>query len=187
MKVIGVVGQNGSGKDAVLKYLQTNYAIPFLSTGDMVRKIAAENKIEPTRENLGKISEGYFLKHGRGCFVELVAQQIRKEGWLVAGISGIRAPEDVIILKKSFGKRFVLIDVYVTNPKIRFRRMVERNEERDPGNYQQFIKQDENEEKLFRISQTSEMADYSINNDDSKEDLNSSIDRLIQEKDLLKP
>ncbi|MCX6013118.1 MAG: AAA family ATPase [Chloroflexi bacterium] len=187
MKVIGVVGQNGSGKDAVLKYIRAKYNIPFLSTGDMVRKLAAERKVEPTRENLGKISEEYFQNYGRGCFVELVAQQIRKEGWFVAGISGIRAPEDVTILRKHFGQSFILIDVYVTDPRTRFNRMVERSEERDPDSYQQFLKQDETEEKMFHINQTSQLADYSINNDGNKDDLSSAIDLLVQGKDLLKP
>jgi dephospho-CoA kinase len=29
MKVIGVIGQNGSGKDEVLKYLRAKYNMPF--------------------------------------------------------------------------------------------------------------------------------------------------------------
>ena len=52
MKVIGVIGQNGSGKDEVLKYLREKHNVPFLSTGDMVREIAAKEGKEPTRENL---------------------------------------------------------------------------------------------------------------------------------------
>jgi dephospho-CoA kinase len=77
MKIIGVIGQNGSGKDEVLKYLRAKYAVPFLSTGDMVREIAAKEGKEPTRENLGEISERYFREFGRGCFVKLAANKIK--------------------------------------------------------------------------------------------------------------
>jgi dephospho-CoA kinase len=40
MRVIGVIGKNGSGKDEVLKYLKDKHNVPFLSTGDIVREIA---------------------------------------------------------------------------------------------------------------------------------------------------
>ena len=40
MRIIGVVGKNGSGKDEVLKYLRIRYSVPFLSTGDIVREMA---------------------------------------------------------------------------------------------------------------------------------------------------
>jgi len=56
MKVIGAVGQNGSGKDEVLKYLKAACGVPFFSTGDMVREIAAKEGVEATRDNLRAIS-----------------------------------------------------------------------------------------------------------------------------------
>jgi len=81
MKIIGVIGQNGSGKDEVLKYLRAKYGVPFLSTGDLVREIAAKEGKEPTRENLQEISERYFREFGRGCFVKLAAEKIKQNGW----------------------------------------------------------------------------------------------------------
>ena len=89
MRIIGVVGQNGSGKDEVLKYLRDRYNIPFLATGDAVREIAKNEGREPTRENLKEISKRYFREMGEGCFVRLVAEKIRRLGRQVAGISGI--------------------------------------------------------------------------------------------------
>ena len=56
-RVIGVVGKIGSGKDEVLKYLKAKYGIPYLSTGDLVRDLAAKDGVKPTRENLEIISE----------------------------------------------------------------------------------------------------------------------------------
>src|SRR5271157_4471157 len=116
MKVIGVIGQNGSGKDEVLKYLRAKYNIPFLSTGDMVREIAAKEGKEPTRENLQEISERYFREFGRGCFVKLAAEKIHRNGWQIGGITGIRSLDDVQILRSSFGQDFILINVYVSIP-----------------------------------------------------------------------
>jgi dephospho-CoA kinase len=185
MKIIGVIGQNGSGKDEVLKYLRIKYAVPFLSTGDMVREIAAKEGKEPTRENLGEISGRYFREFGRGCFVKLAADKIRQNGWTIGGISGIRSLDDVKVLRSSFGRDFMLINVYVSNPEVRYQRMLKRGEGRDPHSYEQFLKQDAAEEELFHIQSAARFADHSINNNGTLEDMHSEIDRLVSEKGLL--
>jgi hypothetical protein len=74
MKVIGVIGKNGSGKDEVLKYLKDKHNVPFLSTGDIVREIASREGRTPNRTNLQEISDSYFQQYGKGCFVKMLAQ-----------------------------------------------------------------------------------------------------------------
>jgi dephospho-CoA kinase len=185
IRIIGAVGRNGSGKDEVLKYLEAKYAVPFLATGDAVREIAKKDGVEPTRENLGKISEKYFRELGKGCFVKMLAYKLKDSGLKAAGISGIRSLDDVKILKDIFGKDFVLIDVNVSDPQVRFKRMTVRNETRDPHSYEQFLSQEENEEKLFNIREAEKLADYTVNNDSSLADMHQQIDRLVEEGKLL--
>jgi cytidylate kinase len=55
MRVFGTVGLNGSGKDAVASIISKELGIPKLTIGDIARKIAATNNMEPTRENLTEI------------------------------------------------------------------------------------------------------------------------------------
>jgi dephospho-CoA kinase len=186
MKVIGAVGQNGSGKDEVLKYLKARYGVPFFSTGDMVREIAAQEGVEPTRDNLRTISERYFREKGEGCFVRLLAERIRHDAGPVVGISGIRSLVDVQILREACGDSFVLINVSVSDPRQRYERMVKRAAERDPQRYEQFLMQDEAEEALFHITAAGEQADYAIGNDGSLADLHKAIDRLVSDKGILR-
>ena len=186
MKIVGVIGKNGSGKDEVLRHLRDKYGVPFLSTGDIVRGIAANEGKEPTRPNLQAISDRYFKERGEGCFVRMVVKKIRENGWKAAGISGVRSPKDVDILRGELGKDFVLIDVYVTDPRVRFERMLKRGEGRDAKAYDQFVQQDKAEEKLFGIEKTAAKADYSLGNDGSLEDLRKSIDKLLNKEGLLK-
>ena len=160
MKIIGVIGQNGSGKDEVLKYLRAKYGVPFLSTGDMVREIAAKEGKEPTRENLQEISERYFREFGRGCFVKLAAEKIKQNGWAVGGISGIRSADDVKVLKDTLAGDFILVNVYVSNLKVRFERMQARHEGRDPHSYDQFLSNDKAEEKIFHIRAAAQAAAF---------------------------
>jgi dephospho-CoA kinase len=185
VKVIGAIGQNGSGKDEVLKYLRLKYGVPFLSTGDVVREIASGEGLEPTRENLGKISDRYFREFGKGYFVKLLADKIRQTGWKIAGISGIRSLNDVSILKGIFGRDFILINVYITDPHVRYSRMTARGEGRDPHSYEEFLRQDQAEEELFSLKEAEGLADYSISNDGTLDDLHREIDRLISDKGLL--
>jgi dephospho-CoA kinase len=184
VKIIGTIGQNGSGKDEVLIYLRTKHGVPFLSTGDMVREIASGEGLEPTRDNLGKISDRYFHEFGKGYFVRLLADKIQHTGWKIAGISGIRSLNDVSILKGIFGRDFILIHVYISDPHVRYTRMTRRHEERDPHSYEELLRQDKAEEELFSTKEAERLADYSINNDGTLYDLHREIDRLVSDRGL---
>jgi len=180
VKVIGVVGRIGSGKDEVLKYLRVKYGVPYISTGDLVRDMAAKEGIAPTRENLDIISERCFLQKGKGCFVRMAAGEILKKGWKVAGISGIRAPADVNILKELFGPDFILLRIDITDPKLRFQRIRHRHEKRDTDSYEEFLVQDHSEEELFHISKTVALSDYALKNDGTLDDLHRQVDKLAK-------
>jgi len=184
IKIIGAVGRNGSGKDEVMKYLKDKYNVPFLATGDVVREIAKKEGVTPTRENLGEISERYFQQLGKGCFVKMLAERLQQSGLKAAGISGIRSLDDVNILKAIFGHDFILIRVNVSDPQLRFARMTRRNEARDPHSYAQFIRQEENEAKIFNIKEAEKLADYTVSNDGTLADLHLQIDRLVAEGKL---
>lgn len=185
MKVIGAVGQNGSGKDEILKYLKAAYGIPFFSTGDMVRQIAAEEGLEATRDNLRAISERWFRERGEGCFVRLLAERIKEGNDRPVGISGIRSLADVTILRESFGDDFILIRVTMADPKQRYERMVARGEERDPRSYEQFLALDRKEEEFFRVEEAGKQAQYTIENDGTLADLHRAVDDLVAGKGFL--
>ena len=181
MKVIGVIGLNGSGKDEVVKYLHQRYAVPLISVGDIVREIAGQEGKEPTRDNLDEITRRYFAKYGQGYFLKMVVDKIRLNGWKYVGISGIRSPVDVSIVKEAFKNDFILINVFVTNPRVRYERMKKRGSKRDEISDEDFLKQDQQSEKLFNIQEAIRMADFSIPNDGTLEDLHFHVDKLVSE------
>ena len=185
MRIIGAIGKNGSGKDEVLEYLKRRYNVPFLSTGETVRSLAARDGVEPTRENLAAISKRCFAEQGPGCFVRMAAERIAENGWPIAGISGIRSDDDVRLLKAAYGKDFVLIHVVVSDPRVRFERMTRRAEARDPRDFAHFRELDAREEALFRVSAAATCADHTLTNDGPLEDLHRAIDRLVADAGLL--
>ena len=185
MKVIGAVGLNGSGKDEAVKYLRDRYQVPLVSVGDVAREIAAKEGVAPTRANLHDISEKYIREFGKDYFMRVIVDRIRENGWKVAGISGIRTPDDVLVLKDSFGEDFVLLHIYVSDPRVRYERIRKRGEARDPQTYEEFLWQDRTEEELFRVKEAIKYADYSEGNDGTLEDLHREVDKLVSEKGLL--
>lgn len=183
MRVIGAVGQNGSGKDEVVRHLNIHHGVPLLSTGDIVRDIAAKEGIEPTRTNLQEISDRHFRQFGKGHFVRLIVDRLRQSDWAVAAITGIRSPEDVAILRDAFGGDFVLVHVRVSDPRQRYARMSKRGEGRDQNTCEEFAKQDQSEEELFHLQEATDLADYSLSNDGTLDDFRRAIDRLVDELD----
>jgi orotate phosphoribosyltransferase len=180
MQVIGVVGLNGSGKDEVVKYLNIKYAVPLISVGDIVREIAAGEGIEPSRENLDGITKKYFERYGEGYFLKLVIEKIRQNGWRTCGISGIRSPRDIALVREAFKQDFILIHVYISDPRIRYERIHQRGSRRDELTYAEFLHQDQVSEELFHISQSIASADYSISNDGTSEDLQREVGMLVR-------
>ncbi len=181
VKVIGVIGLNGSGKDEVVNYLNQRYGVPLISVGDIVREIAGREGVEPTRDNLDEITRRYFAKYGKGYFLKLIVAKIRQNKWDCTGISGIRSPEDVSNLKEAFNKDFILVHVYVTDPRVRFERMRGRGSKRDAMSYEDLLKQDQVSEELFHIQEAINEADFSLANDGKLDDLHRRVDQLIAE------
>lgn len=187
MKVIGIIGLNGSGKDEVVKYLSRKYGVTLFSAGDLVREIAAQRGIEPTRENLDNITREYFQHFGEGYFLRTIAGIIRQKNLETAGISGIRSPQDIAILKQEFSGDFVLIHVSVSDPRMRYERIRKRASKRDEIDYADFLREDQISEELFKINEAINQADFSISNDGSLDELYRQIDQLIEQYRLLSP
>jgi dephospho-CoA kinase len=150
-----------------------------------VREIAGKEGVEPTRENLDEITKRYFAKYGNGYFLKLAVEKILQHKWNYVGISGIRSPEDVSILKEAFQSNFILIHVYVTNPRIRYERMKRRGSQRDEISYKDLLRQDRVSEELFHIQEAIKMAHFSIPNDGPVEELHRRVDELVSDNNSI--
>jgi len=181
MLLIGTIGLNGSGKDTVISYLSEKFCIRMKTISSIVRKIALDRNIKPTRENLMQIALEHMRKYGPDYFPKEVIRIIDENKWDLVGIAGIRSLFDVETFRKRYGRSFVLIFVEVTDPRIRFERIRNRGETRDPETFEQFMKQDDEEERNFKLSAAIKEADYVINNDADIDSLISKIENLIPE------
>jgi dephospho-CoA kinase len=177
MKVLGAVGRIGSGKDTVVKYIASRYSIPIVSIGDIAREIARSEGLRATRENLQKITEDRFRRFGKTFFIEETVKRIKAKRTRVAVITGVRSPIDVQTLRHHFGRDFILICVDA-DERVRFERLKRRGESRDPKAWQDFTKQDANEDRIFRLSEACRLADFNVDNNDGLEKLFRQVDKI---------
>lgn len=185
MKVIGLVGPIGSGKDTVSDYISKRYGYNVVVMGNIVREIATELGRGHTRDDLQLTQKEVVAKHGIKYFAERVVKKIKKNGWTKVVINGIRRSEDAAVPKKEFGKGMVvaLVDAL---PSIRFERMKARKRPGDPHTMEEFLRQEENEKKLFRWDETKKFVDsVIINNDGSFEKLHKNVDAFMKKFGLV--
>lgn len=167
--VIGVVGRSASGKDELLKYLHQRCDLPIISFGDVVREMAHRRGIKPTRTNLHNLSQEFFDRRGRDYFARKIIDRIEKRDEAAVGLSGIRTPIDVKVLREHFRKDFLLVGVVVGDQHTRFERARQRGSARDPEQYEVFRRRDQEEEEVFHISDTLDCVDLKIWNDSTLE------------------
>ena len=152
MKVIGIFGSIGAGKDEVAKYLVNKYDYSNVSYGDIVRQTSKKMGFTKSRSNLQKTREICDEKYGKEYFPERVVETVVKNNLKKAIISGIRNPEDAIIPKKIFGKNMILVFIEADKEK-RFRRLKKRASERDPKTKREFNLQEKRELEIFNFKE----------------------------------
>ena len=130
-KVVGAVGLNGSGKDALIQYLGDRCGLTVLSLGDVARELAHLEGVTSSRDKLHEVSLKYIERYGEDFFVKVLIEEIDGKVMEKVGVTGIRTPTDVATLRQHFGADFLLIHVKVDNPKLRFERLQQRGEARD--------------------------------------------------------
>jgi len=181
-KVVGAVGLNGSGKDALIHYLEERCGLTVLSLGDVARELARLEGVTFKRGNLQEVSQKYMEKYGEDFFVKGLIEEIDNKLLKKVGITGVRTPADVATLRHHFGADLLLIHVKVDNPQLRFERLQQRGEARDPRHYEDFLAQEKTEKNLFRVDEAIQQADVTVTNAGTLEEFHREIDRLIAQQ-----
>jgi len=178
--IIGLTGENCSGKGTVAEYLKKK-SFYYYSLSDVIREDLSAKGIEVTRDAL--IQRGNALRQKSGLSVLAVRTAAKIQADKNYVIDSIRNPGEVEELRKL--KRFVLIKV-VSLPENRFKRMTARNREGDPKTLKEFTRVEELEavnkdSSKQQVIASMKMADKVLENDAQFQDLFKKIDLLLQE------
>ena len=124
MRVLGISGTNGSGKDAIAKFIENNYGFLFVSVSDLLRDEAKKRNLPIERSVLRSISKEWREISGLGCLVdkavELYQAGARKKTGVV--VVSIRNPGEVERIKH-LGGLVIWVDA---DPKVRYERVSKR-------------------------------------------------------------
>lgn len=177
--IIGLTGTLASGKGVIADFLKERGFV-YLSLSNELREIAKEQKIELTRKNLQDLGSRLRLEKGGGVLADIVLKKILDQKYSNVIIDGIRNPAEVHALKKL--RNFFLVSVDAPR-EVRFKRIIERNRESDPKDWESFLLVDardlaEEEESGQQVGKCMELADFSFINNDTLENTKNKVGEL---------
>lgn len=184
--IIGISATICAGKGTIAEYLRSKGFIP-LSLSDEIREEMKMRGIELTRDNIRAWGNKIREEEGNNALARRALRRL--EPGKDYAIESIRNPAEVLELKKH--PQFVLIAVDAP-ARLRFQRALERDRERDPKTFEEFLKNDlleegrdehgnERKDSNQRIGECLAMADFSIYNDSDIGTLSERINEIIDE------
>ena len=175
-KIIGLVGEMGSGKDTFCDYVKAHYQnVYFMRFSDALTDILKIFFDDVKREDQQWISSALRERFGGDILVKALVKKIEKISDGIVILNGVRRPDDFKALKSIGGKL-----IYITaDPKIRWERMKIRGEKADDDvTFEQFIEMGKAEAESL-ITTIGAEADFRIDNNGSKEQLQEQIKTII--------
>jgi len=176
--ILGLTGTMSSGKGEVVKHLKTKGFEHYVYS-DILKEIAKQRDIELTRENLQKL--GNDIKKETRSLGILSKKMLKKIKTDKAVVDGIRNADEIRELRK---KRDVYIIGINASQRLRYERIRKRNREGDPKTFSEFKRLDNLENrgktKGQEINKCLKMADFTIINNGSLEQLHKEIGKILE-------
>lgn len=175
MKVLALVGMTGSGKSTVSDVLKEK-GCGYVRFGQVTIDEIEKRNLEVNEKNERIIREEFREKYGMDAFAKLNVDRLDKElekGNVIA--DGLYSWEEYLFLKNHYKDKLVVIAVY-SSPKTRYKRLATRKV-RSLTTEEAFSRDKaeiENSHKAGPIA----MADFTLNNENSLEDLKRSVEWL---------
>ena len=176
--IIGLTGRNGSGKGEVSRYLQSRGFEPH-SLSDEIRAELQSRGQSITRERLIEVGNELRSTFGPAILAVRVLERLGTGSNHV--IDSIRNPSEIEALRRR--NDFILLAVQA-DLRRRFERSKSRGREAAAPTLEQFAREEEleldsDDPSRQMLLATEQMADVTVSNDGSLEDLHRELDTLI--------
>jgi dephospho-CoA kinase len=187
MKIIGISGTNGSGKDTVSKLLADQYGFYAASATDMLGDELTRRGLPHERENKRTLSAQWRREHGMGVIVDKAVEAAKAAGLDKIVVGSLRNPGEVDRVHE-LGGTMIWIDA---DPKVRYERIQSRvGRVEDRKTFEEFLAEEEAEmnhsgdEATLNMSGVKAKADRFLDNEtENIEDFKAQAEDLL--KDLL--
>lgn len=173
--VIGFVGLPGAGKSTAIEVAR-KYA-PVVVMGDVIRDETRNLNLPITSQNLGKIAIKLRKDFGKDVVAQRCAEKMQQMDADIVILDGIRSLAEVDIIKSKFEVK--IIAIIVPDSK-RHQWLLERKRDDDSADIQDILKRDEREIQ-FGVKKVIDGADFQIENNQTKEDLQMKCHQILQE------
>jgi len=190
MKIIGLSGTNGSGKDTVAEILVSNFGFYYISFSHILRKEAAKQNLSDSRANLRNISFNLRKKFGEDVLVIRAIQHYQelKKQYNGLAIGSIRNSGEAETIKKNSGY-LLWIDAEAKTRYLRIQENLDQRNHResDRVSFEQFMKDELIEMKINKnnpsldTAEVKNKSDLTIYNNSNKSDLLISVTRSLNE------
>lgn len=175
MKLIGISGTNGSGKDSLGEWLADTHEWLFISGSDILREELKKRGLPIERENLRKLSAEWRRQHGLGVLIDMAVKEFERlseknqfNGLVVSSLRNSGEADRV----HELGGKVIWLD---GDPKIRYGRISKRRRStEDSKTFEQFLSEEQAEMEHAGDAATLDMsgvrqrADIKIQNDTEK-------------------
>ncbi len=183
MKVIGLTGTMGSGKEVVKDFIKQKYNCYYVTLSDIIKTEMEKKKGAIDRTTLQDMGNEMRKKYGNHILAMLAVEYLGRDKQAII-VDGIRHTAEIDYLKKKFGDGFKLVAVDAPQ-EMRFQRISQRGRE-DPNAWEEFVKADERDQGIgeaeygLHVKDCIDRADALIVNDGSLEDLQKKVDEVTQ-------
>lgn len=189
MKIIGVGGTDGSGKDTIGNVLAEKYGWLFVSVTDILRDEAKRRGLTLSRQVLRQISAEWRRELGLGVLVDKAVDAYKSSEKEYTGLvmASLRNPGEADRIHE-LGGTMVWVDA---DPKVRYERIMTRKRgTEDEVTYEQFMAEEKaqsshsGDEATLSLSDVKAKCDISLENNGNdieafKKQAQESLSRLI--------
>ncbi len=177
--IIGITGTIGAGKGAVVEYLCTKHKFLHLSARDFITQEIVRRGLVVSRDSMMEVANDLRASHSPSFIIQSLYKQAAGSNQH-AVIESIRNIGEVEFLKAQPGFYLLAVDA---DPRQRYERIVERKSVTDHITFEKFVAEEEREmqsedKHKQNLSACIQMADFTITNKGTFEELHAQVDQL---------
>jgi dephospho-CoA kinase len=180
--VIGITGSLGGGKGTVVDYLISKHGFSHYSSSGLLTEMLKERNETVDRDAMYHLANELRAKNPAGVPAETFAKYEAEDGESDAIFESLHTVREVDFIKSVGG----IVLAVTADSDIRYERILSRGSVKDNVTKEQFIAQQEREEKgsadknKSNIFDTIKVADFVIENNGTLEELQQKVDEILK-------